>query len=98
EEGAEFAGIFLAGPRLDAAGHVHGVRAHRANRLGDVFRCEAAGEDDAVRSGEFAREGPVNGSARAAELIWPVRVGRSVQQERGGRTETREKLLRKIRA
>ena len=47
EQRAQSRGILAPGPRFDAAGHIHGVRLGDANGLGDIFRRQAARQNDA---------------------------------------------------
>src|SRR5439155_8084854 len=51
EEVAEFGGVFDAGAEFDAAGDVDGVGTDGEDSFADVFRREAAGEDDFVFCG-----------------------------------------------
>ena len=83
EEGAEFAGIFFAGAGFDAAGYIHGVGAGGDNGFSDIFRREAAGENDAMRFCSSPGYGPIEGLAGAAELI----AHRGVEEKRGRSAE-----------
>ena len=74
EELAELGAILFAGGGFDAAGDVDGVRADVEDGFGDVFGCEAAGEDDAVGFGGAAGDGPVGAVAGAAELVFRAGV------------------------
>ena len=63
---AQSRGILAAGPRFDAAGHIHGVRLGDANGLGDIFRRQAARQDDSSIAPRGARQFPIQRAARAA--------------------------------
>src|SRR5439155_16011447 len=47
-EGAQFAGVILAGLGFDATGDINSERANGEDRFRDVFRGQATGEDDRI--------------------------------------------------
>src|SRR5260370_27163080 len=58
DEAAHLVGILFAGAALDAAGDVNGVRADKANRVGDVVRREASREDERYARLEIGEQLP----------------------------------------
>lgn len=68
EEGSELAVVFDAGAGFDAAGHVDGAGSDGEDGSPDVFRSEAAGEDDAMGFCCPRGDGPIESLARAAEF------------------------------
>jgi len=68
EKGAELAVVFDAGAGFDSAGHVDGAGSDGEDGCADVFRSEAAGEDDAMGFCGARGDGPVESFARASEF------------------------------
>ena len=60
--------IFLAGNRFHATGNIDAKRPHRKNGLDNIFGSQATSKNDAMRSGKYARLGPVGSDASTAKL------------------------------
>ncbi len=62
-------GSLIAGAGFDAAGDVDGVGADGEDGFGDVFRSEAAGEEDGIFCGGAFCDFPVGEATCAAEFF-----------------------------